>query len=136
MEEGLVFCNRTLGFVNAPALMQRLVAVLQSESVDAGAYQAKRDFLHGQLTGMGYDVVRPQGAFYMFPRSPIEDDARFVDELMEHGVLVTPGRGFGAPGYFRISYAVEDATLRGAMPGFRAAIARYAGASSPSMGED
>ena len=123
--EGLVFCNRTLGFVNAPALMQHIVKALQSVTVDVGAYQAKRDFLYSSLTELGYSVVKPQGAFYMFPRSPIDDDVEFVGELQKHNVLVVPGRGFGMPGYFRISYCVEDGTLEGALPGFRAAIDRY-----------
>ena len=123
--EGLVFCNRTLGFVNAPALMQHIVKTLQSVTVDVGAYQAKRDFLYGSLAEMGYSVVKPQGAFYMFPRSPIDDDVEFAGELQKHNVLVVPGRGFGMPGYFRISYCVEDRTLEGALPGFRAAIDRY-----------
>jgi aspartate aminotransferase len=123
--EGLVFCNRTLGFVNAPALMQHIVKTLQSVTVDVGAYQAKRDFLYGSLAEMGYSAVKPQGAFYMFPRSPIEDDVEFAGELQKHNVLVVPGRGFGMPGYFRISYCVEDRTLEGALPGFRAAIDRY-----------
>ena len=81
--DGLTFCNRTLGFVNAPALMQLIVKSLQSVVIDVGQYQAKRDFLYGHLTGMGYQVVKPQGAFYMFPRSPIEDDVAFVEELPE-----------------------------------------------------
>ena len=123
--EGLVFCNRTLGFVNAPALMQHIVKTLQSVTVDVGAYQAKRDCLYGSLAEMGYSAVKPQGAFYMFPRSPIEDDVEFAGELQKHNVLVVPGRGFGMPGYFRISYCVEDRTLEGALPGFRAAIDRY-----------
>ena len=123
--DGVVFCNRTLGFVNAPALMQRIVARLQSETVNVEEYQVKRDFLYRSLQEMGYDLVRPQGAFYMFPRSPIEDDVRFVDDLMEHGVLAVPGRGFGVPGHFRISYCVEDETLEGALPGFQAAIERH-----------
>ena len=121
--DGLVFCNRTLGFVNAPALIQRLVAGLQGATVDVAAYQAKRDFMWGELTALGYEVVRPDGAFYLFPRSPIEDDVAFTDSLREEGVLVVPGRGFGMPGYFRISYCVDDATLQGAIPGFRAALA-------------
>ena len=125
--EGLVFCNRTLGFVNAPALMQHIVRELQSVTVDVDEYQAKRDFLHGHLTEMGYSVVKPQGAFYMFPRSPVDDDVAFVAELQRHNVLVVPGRGFGAPGYFRISYCVTDATLEGSLAGFRAAIERSRG---------
>ena len=120
--DALNFCNRTLGFVNAPALMQHIVKSLQSVTVDVSEYQAKRDFLYERLTAMGYETVRPQGAFYMFPRSPIEDDAAFVEELKKHLVLVVPGRGFGLAGHFRISYCVDDRTLEGSMDGFRAAI--------------
>ena len=122
---GLVFCNRTLGFVNAPALMQHIVRELQSVTVDVQAYQEKRDFMYGRLTGMGYELVKPQGAFYMFPRSPIEDDAAFAAELQRHNVLVVPGRGFGAPGYFRLSYCVSDKTLEGSLTGFSKAIEAF-----------
>ena len=125
--DGLVFCNRTLGFVNAPALMQHIVAKLQSVTVDIGEYQSKRDYLYRELTDIGYDVVKPQGAFYMFPKSPIEDDVEFVAELQKYNVLVVPGRGFGMPGYFRISFCVTDETLSGSIPGFKAA---YDGAST------
>ena len=127
LADGLVFCTRTLGFVNAPALMQHIVAKLQSVSVDVGVYQAKRDFIYDELTAIGYDVVRPKGAFYMFPRSPIEDDARFVAELQKHNVLAVPGRGFGMPGYFRLSFCVTDKTLEGSIPGFRAAFEAFSG---------
>ena len=123
--DGLTFCNRTLGFVNAPALMQHIVRRLQSVTVDVGEYQAKRDFLYKNLTSLGYSVVRPQGAFYMFPRSPIDDDVAFVAELQRHNVLVVPGRGFGLPGYFRISYCVDDRTLEGALEGFRTSMERF-----------
>ncbi len=119
--DGLVLCNRILGFVNAPALMQHLVRALQGITVDIGEYQRKRDFLYRELVTMGYSVVKPQGAFYMFPQSPIPDDDAFVAELQRHNVLVVPGRGFGTPGYFRISYCVEDRTIEGAMEGFRQA---------------
>ena len=119
--DGLVFCNRTLGFVNAPALMQHIVAKLQSVTVDVGEYQSKRDYMYRELTDIGYDVVKPQGAFYMFPKSPIEDDVEFVAELQKHNVLVVPGRGFGMPGHFRISFCVTDETLSGSIPGFREA---------------
>ena len=125
--DGLTFCNRALGFVNAPALMQHIVRVLQSVTVDVSDYQAKRDFLYAELTGMGYSVVKPQGAFYMFPRSPIEDDVSFVHEISKHNVLTVPGRGFGVPGYFRISYCVSQRDLEGALPGLRAAIEAFKG---------
>jgi aspartate aminotransferase len=117
---GLVFCNRVLGFVNAPALMQHIVQSLQDASVDIGQYAKKRDFLYSNLTEMGYSIVKPQGAFYMFPRSPIGDDVAFVREIQKHNVLVVPGRGFGAPGYFRISYCVDDWVLEGSLKGFKA----------------
>ncbi len=119
--DGLTFCNRTLGFVNAPALMQRVVKELQGVTVDVSAYQAKRDFLYDALRDIGYQVVKPGGAFYMFPKSPIEDDVAFVGELRSHRVLVVPGSGFGTPGHFRISYCVSDATLEGSIEGFRKA---------------
>ena len=116
--DGLTFCNRILGFVNAPALMQHAVRALQGVTVDVGDYQRKRDYLHGQLVEMGYTVPLPQGAFYLFPQSPIEDDAAFVAELQQWNVLTVPGRGFGTPGHFRISYCVEDRVIEGSLDGF------------------
>ena len=116
--DGFTFCNRILGFVNAPALMQHAIRDLQGISVDVTDYQRKRDYLYGQLTEMGYSVFKPQGAFYLFPKSPIEDDVAFVEELQKWNVLVVPGRGFGSPGYFRVSYCLEDRVLEGAMEGF------------------
>jgi len=115
---GLIFCNRVLGFVNAPALIQRAVRNVQDVSVDAEMYRKKRDFLYGELTRIGYSVVKPQGAFYLFPKSPIEDEVAFVQKLAEKKVLVVPGRGFGSPGYFRISYCVPDKVLEGSIRGF------------------
>ena len=123
LSAGLSFCNRTLGFVNAPALMQHIVRNLQGVSVDAGYYEKKRDYLCRHLGELGYDVFRPQGAFYLFPKAPIEDDVTFCKTLLNSNVLVVPGRGFGTSGYFRISYCVEDWVLEGAVKGFAAAIA-------------
>ena len=122
---GLVFCNRVLGFVNAPALMQHVVRGLQDVSVDVGQYVRKRDLLYNGLVEMGYSMAKPTGAFYIFPRSPIEDDVAFVKELQKHNVLVVPGKGFGAPGYFRISYCVEDWVIEGSLAGFRAAAKQF-----------
>ena len=123
--DGLIFCTRTLGFVNAPALMQHVIQSLQGISVDVADYQRKRDYLYSQLTEMGYSVVKPQGAFYLFPRSPLADDGAFVDALQEWNVLTVPGKGFGTPGHFRISYCVEDWVLEGALKGFAAAAERF-----------
>jgi aspartate aminotransferase len=105
--EGAIFCNRTLGFVNAPALMQRLVATLQRESVDIGDYQAKRDLLYNHLVFLGFRMVKPDGAFYLFPASPTSDDVAFVRTAQKHNLLLVPGAGFGAPGFFRIAYCVD-----------------------------
>lgn len=118
---GLIFCNRVLGFVNAPALIQRAVKNIQNISVDADLYRKKRDFLYAELTRIGYSIVKPQGAFYLFPKSPTEDEVFFAQELAKKRVLVVPGRGFGSPGYFRISYCVPDKVLRGSILGFEEA---------------
>jgi len=115
---GLIFCNRTLGYVNAPALMQHIVRHLQHVTISVNEYQRKRDFLYDYLVKMGYSVIKPQGAFYMFPKSPLKDDVAFVKGLQQWKVLTVPGRGFGAPGYFRISYCVDDKTLEGSLAGF------------------
>ena len=116
---GLIFSNRILGFVNAPALMQNLIRHLQDVTVSVPEYQQKRDFLYNSLTEMGYKLVKPQGAFYMFPRTPIENDIEFVHELQKLNVLTVPGRGFGTPGFFRISYCVSQQTLQGSLFGFK-----------------
>ena len=121
----VVFANRTLGFVNAPALMQRLVAPLQRNSVNLRIYEEKRDLLYSALTSYGYKVVKPQGAFYLFPRAPIDDDVAFVKELQSRRILTVPGRGFGKPGYFRIAYAVEKQTIEKSLPGFKEVAEKY-----------
>ena len=108
---GAVFCNRILGFVNAPALMQRLVTRLQGESVDVLEYQKKRDILYNHLTGLGFELVKPGGGFYFFPKSPISDDVEFVRQAQKYNILLVPGSGFGAPGYFRIAYCIEMAII-------------------------
>ncbi|MBM4309098.1 MAG: pyridoxal phosphate-dependent aminotransferase [Deltaproteobacteria bacterium] len=115
----IVFANRTLGFVNAPALMQRLVAPLQRNSVNIREYEEKRDLFYNSLSSYGYQIVKPEGAFYLFPKTLIEDDVAFVKELQAKRILVVPGRGFGKPGYFRIAYAVDMRTIEKSLPGFK-----------------
>jgi aspartate aminotransferase len=122
---GATFATRTLGFVNAPAIQQRAIAELQGVSVDPGIYRAKRDRLYAALVGAGYDVVLPDGAFYMFPKTPTTDDVAFTQALLEELILVVPGRGFGRPGHVRISYCVDDETIDRALPGFARAAARF-----------
>ena len=115
---GLVLCNRMLGFVNAPALMQRVIARLQGVNVDAGIYKRKRDLLCEGLASVGYEVSKPEGAFYLFQKTPIADDVAFVRALQEERILAVPGSGFGGPGFIRIAYCVDDATINNAMAGF------------------
>jgi len=125
--EGLIMANRILGFVNAPALMQRVVARLQGVGVDISPYRRNRDLLYTTLTEAGYSVVKPEGAFYLFPRSPVEDDVAFVKELLGHLVLAVPGSGFGKPGYFRLAYCVAPQVVDGALPVFRRIGEKYFG---------
>jgi len=123
--DGLVLCNRILGFVNAPALMQRVIGKLQGVKVDAEIYKRKRDLLCRGLAECGYDFVTPEGAFYLFPRSPVADDVEFTHALQEENILVVPGSGFGGPGYIRIAYCVADSVIEKAMPGFRRVMKKY-----------
>jgi aspartate aminotransferase len=117
---GMSFTTRTLGFVNAPALMQRALVHLQGVTIDMSQYERKRNILCDNLTAMGYQLVKPHGAFYIFPKSPIDDDVAFVQALQTKHILTVPGRGFGTPGHFRIAYCVEDRTIERAMDGFHA----------------
>lgn len=120
----MTLANRILGFVNAPGLMQRLIVELQGLCVDVEIYRRKRDRLVSGLRAAGYDLVPPPGAFYLFPRSPIPDDVKFVGLLQEENILVVPGSGFGGPGHFRIAYCVDDQTIERALPGFERAMTR------------
>lgn len=123
--KGLVYANRVLGFINPPATMQNAVRNLQNASVNIDIYRQKRDFLYDNLTKMGYSIVKPQGAFYMFPSSPNPDDEVFVQELKQLLVLTVPGHVFRAPGYFRLCYCVDDRVIEGSLKGFKQAIAKY-----------
>jgi aspartate aminotransferase len=105
--------------------MQRVVARLQGLSVDIDLYKCKRDMLCEGLGAMGYEVVRPSGTFYLFPRSPIADDVEFVQALKAERVLVVPGSGFHGPGHFRIAFCVDDAVIRNAMGGFEKAMRKF-----------
>jgi aspartate aminotransferase len=121
---GLIMSNRILGFVNAPALMQRAVASIQSSSVDVSQYKRKRDLLCDGLMECGYALTKPAGAFYLFLKTPIDDDVAFAQALQEELILAVPGKGFGGPGHIRLAYCVDDATITNAMPGFKKVLER------------
>ena len=119
------FCNRILGYINAPALMQRVIKRVLDSSVDVSIYQRRRDILYNALKKIGYVVMKPEGTFYMFPKSPIADDIKLVKALQEKRILVTPGSGFHRPGHFRISFCVSEQTINRALTGFEEVFKKY-----------
>jgi aspartate aminotransferase len=105
--DAMIFSNRILGFINAPALMQRVVGKFQDASIDMMEYQSRRDIIYDILVESGFEVIKPLGAFYIFPKSPIPDDVQFVRDLQKHHILGVPGIGFGRSGHFRLAYCVD-----------------------------
>ena len=124
---GAVLCNRILGYVNASALMQRVVGRLQGLAVDVEQYERKRDALAKILTDSGFDLDLPEGTFYLFPRAPMGDDMLVVNTLQEENILAVPGRGFGLPGYFRLSYCVDDDMIARSEAAFKRAAEKIFG---------
>ncbi len=124
---GLNLSNRILGFVNAPALMQRVVAHLTDVSVDVESYRERRDVLGKGLSDAGYEYINPEGAFYIFCKAPGGDDIEYVRHLQKYNILVVPGSGFGGPGYFRIAYCVSHNTIAGSLGLFKKAREEFGG---------
>lgn len=122
---GMALANRILGFVNAPALMQKVIAAVQGSCADISEYARKRELLCNGLGESGYEFVKPAGAFYLFPKSPISDDVKFVQALQEELILTVPGTGFGGPGHFRIAFCVDDKTIINALPGFNRVMQKF-----------
>jgi aspartate aminotransferase len=118
---GAAIVVNTMLCVNAPNMLQLAVARLQGITVDVSIYKRRRDMFCQGLADAGYEFNIPQGAFYLFPKSPIPDDVKFLSILKDELILAVPGVGFGAPGYFRLSYAVPDATITGSFEGFKRA---------------
>ena len=112
----------TMLCVNAPSLSQHAVARLQGITVDVSIYRRRRDMLCDGLADIGYEFHVPEGAFYLFPKSPIADDVKFTEILKEELILAVPGVGFAGPGYFRLSYAIPDSVIAGSMAGFKRAL--------------
>jgi aspartate aminotransferase len=118
----VIMTNRTLGFVNAPVLGQRLAMSLLGEGVDVGVYDRRRRAMAKVLADAGIRFAMPQGAFYFFPEAPGGDDQAFVQALLSKNVLAVPGAGFGFPGYFRLSFSVDEKVIAGSAEGFKAAV--------------
>ncbi len=122
LQNAITFTNRTLGFVNAPSLFQHLAAEAQAESVPIAVYQELRDLFCQGLTEAGYSFVKPQGAFYLFPKTPIDDDVAFVSLLQKQRILAVPGSGFGRPGHIRLAFCVRKKEIEESFEGFAAAM--------------
>ncbi len=114
--------TRILGFVNAPSLFQRVIAKCLNAQVDIDTYNQNRELLYNGLSAYGYQCIKPQGAFYMFIKTPIADDVEFCNLAKQENILIVPGSAFGCPGYARIAYCVDYKTIEKALPGFKALI--------------
>jgi len=120
--DACVFTNRVSGFVNAPAIWQHVVAEAPDELSDMALYHEKRDVLCDGLLKLGYELHKPQGAFYVFPKTPIPDDAAFIQLLQNEGALAVPGSGFGRGGYMRLSLTVPLDMITRSLPSFGKAL--------------
>ncbi len=116
---------RTLGFVNAPVIGQRMALRLLDAGVDLDIYLSRRNAMAAVLRGAGINFAMPKGAFYFFPEAPGGDDIRFVAALLEKNILAVPGTGFGFPGYFRLAFSIDEDVIRRSAPAFKAAAAAY-----------
>jgi aspartate aminotransferase len=126
----LIYATRILGFVNAPALMQRIVAELVFARVDVGIYARRREAFTRILDEAGISYAKPEGAFYLFCKVPEKngapgDDRAFVDHLKKHLILGVPGSGFGTPGWLRFAYCVDEKLIRASGPAFKKAVEEW-----------
>ena len=113
----MVLATRILGFVNAPALMQKVLAQCIHDTIDVSIYKRRRDLLMGILETAGLSYVPPEGTFYLFVKSPLEDDVAFCSALLKEKILAVPGKGFGHPGYVRFAYCIDEESIKGCAPG-------------------
>ncbi|QHQ59694.1 pyridoxal phosphate-dependent aminotransferase [Anaerocolumna sedimenticola] len=117
--------TRILGFVNAPSLIQRVVAKCLDSEVDISVYNRNRELLYNSLIDYGYTCVKPEGAFYLFVKALEEDDKAFAAAAKKHNILIVPGSSFGCPGYCRIAYCVDYKTIEGSLSGFKKLAEEY-----------
>lgn len=114
----LNIANRVLGFVNAPSLFQKVVGRSLDLEVDVNVYKKNRDLLYNHLVSLGFKCLKPNGAFYLFPKSPIEDDNKFCNELKKFNILAVPGSVFGCNGHFRLSYCIKYEKIEKSLKAF------------------
>lgn len=116
--QALNVANRILGFVNAPSLFQRVIGKCLDSEVDVNIYKRNRDLLYNHLTKIGFSCIKPDGAFYLFPKSLIPDDKEFAKEAKKFNLLIVPGSTFGCPGHFRLSYCISYDKIERSLPQF------------------
>lgn len=121
----LNIATRILGFINAPSLMQKVIARCIECKTDITPYNTNRELLYNSLTEFGYECIKPQGAFYMFVKSPIADEKEFCNKAKEYNILLVPGSSFAWPGYVRIAYCVAYDTIKNSLPGFKKLMENY-----------
>ena len=121
----LNIANRILGFVNAPSLFQRVIKESLKLEVDVNIYKKNRDLLYNHLISIGFECLKPDGAFYLFPKSPIEDDVKFCEDAKKFNILAVPGKTFGCPGYFRLSYCISYDKIEKSLKAFDELIKLY-----------
>lgn len=119
--------GRVLGYVNAPSLFQRVAAKCVNETADISIYEKNRNLLYEALTSYGYSCVKPQGAFYLFPKALEEDEKAFCERAKKYDLLLVPGTDFGCPGYLRMSYCVQTEMIERALPLFEKLAKEYLG---------
>ncbi len=122
---GANVATRILGFVNAPSLLQRVVARCVDAKCNVAAYNRNRELIYNSLVSYGYSCVKPEGAFYLFVKSPTKDEKIFCEAAKKHNILMVPGSSFDCPGYVRIAYCVGYDTIVKALPGFQALIKEF-----------
>lgn len=118
MMAALNVANRILGFVNAPSLFQRVIAKSLGSEVDVNIYKKNRDLLYNHLVKLGFTCIKPKGAFYLFPRTPIEDDKKFCEDAKQFNLLLVPGSTFGCPGHVRLSYCISYEKIEKSLQAF------------------
>ncbi|WP_304443094.1 aminotransferase class I/II-fold pyridoxal phosphate-dependent enzyme, partial [uncultured Clostridium sp.] len=121
----LNIANRILGFVNAPSLFQRVIKESLNLEVDTNIYKKNRDLLYNHLISIGFKCLKPDGAFYLFPKSPIEDDVKFCEDAKRFNILAVPGKTFGCKGYFRLSYCISYDKIKKSLKAFDELISLY-----------
>jgi len=125
IEQGLNIANRILGFVNAPSLFQRVIARCLESEVDVDIYKRNRDLLYNHIRKLGFECIKPQGAFYLFPKCPIDDDIKFCEDAKKFNLLLVPGSAFGCPGHFRMAYCISYDKIEKSLPAFDKLMALY-----------